>query len=200
MSAIGDRWRSDRAVRTSRASGPSRNAAAYCAENRRRSPPRAGKQTVFVHGLPQVSPKKFDDAGGARVAALVVKRGIGMAKKVLLVDDSRAVRLICRRLMTSFGFESLEAENGREALALVRSHSDIEVILLDWNMPIMNGLDFLKVLRAERRPLQPAVIMCTMYSEPSRIAEAMAAGASEYLMKPFSQNILLSKFQEVGVL
>jgi two-component system chemotaxis response regulator CheY len=102
--------------------------------------------------------------------------------------------------MTSFGFESLEAENGREALALVGSHPDIEAILLDWNMPIMNGLDFLKALRAERRPLQPAVIMCTMHNEASRVAEAMAAGASEYIMKPFNENMIRSKFQEVGVL
>ena len=64
----------------------------------------------------------------------------------------------------------------------------------------MDGLDFLKVLRAQPRPVQPAVIMCTTRNEASRIAEAMEAGASEYIMKPFNEDILRSKFQEVGVL
>jgi two-component system, chemotaxis family, chemotaxis protein CheY len=211
---------SDRAVRAWRAGSRNRAAAAYCAEEQRRSPPSTGKQPVFVHGSPLVSPKSLT-GGGARGAAAsgsqradcagraseahparrrIVQGGIGMAKKVLLVDDSRAVRLICRRVMTGLGFESVEAENGREALDRVRSYSDLEAILLEWDMPIMNGLDFLKVLRAERRPLQPAVIMCTIQNKVSQIAEAMEAGASEYIMKPFNEDILRSKFQEVGVL
>jgi two-component system, chemotaxis family, chemotaxis protein CheY len=123
-----------------------------------------------------------------------------MPGKILLVDDSRAVRLICRRVMTSLGFESLEAENGREALEIVGAHPEIEAILLDWDMPVMNGLDFLKVLRAQPRLVQPGVIMCTTRNEASRIAEAMEAGASEYIMKPFNEDILRSKFQEAGVL
>ncbi len=123
-----------------------------------------------------------------------------MPGKILLVDDSCAVRLICRRVMTSLGFESLEAENGSEALEIVGAHPEIEAILLDWDMPVMDGLDFLKVLRAQPRPVQPAVIMCTTRNEASRIAEAMEAGASEYIMKPFNEDILRSKFQEVGVL
>lgn|ERR1700685_399123 len=123
-----------------------------------------------------------------------------MARKILLVDDSRAVRLIGRRAMTSLGFETLEAADGREALAVLSAHPDIEVVLLDWNMPIMSGLDCLKILRAQRRGLQPVVIMCTMYQETARIAEAMEAGASEYIMKPFNADILRNKLQEVGVL
>jgi two-component system chemotaxis response regulator CheY len=123
-----------------------------------------------------------------------------MAKKVLLVDDSRAVRLICRRVLTALGFESLEAENGHDALQRVRSHSDLEAILVEWNVPRLNGLDFLKALRAERRPLQPAVIMCTIENKVSQIAEAIEAGASEYIIKPFNEEILRNKFQEVGLL
>jgi two-component system, chemotaxis family, chemotaxis protein CheY len=122
-----------------------------------------------------------------------------MGKKVLLADESRAVRLICKRVMTALGFESLEVANGREALERVRTHSDIEAILLEWDLPIMNGLDFLKVLRAERRQLQPAVIMCTAQNRILQIAEAMEAGASEYIMKPFNEAILRDKLQEVGV-
>jgi two-component system chemotaxis response regulator CheY len=123
-----------------------------------------------------------------------------MLKTILLVDDSRAVRLICRRVMSSLGFESLEAEHGRQALDVVRSGRTIDVILLDWNMPVMDGLEFLRALAAEPLVPRPTVIMCTTENEASRIAEALAAGATEYIMKPFNEEIVRLKFQEVGVL
>ena len=121
-------------------------------------------------------------------------------KKVLLVDDSRAVRMVGRNYATAFGMEAFEAENGEEALKVVREHPDLDVILLDWNMPVMDGLSFLKTLREEPLDKQPVVVMCTTEADMSRIVEAMQAGADEYIMKPFTEEIVRDKFEETGIL
>jgi two-component system chemotaxis response regulator CheY len=121
-------------------------------------------------------------------------------KKILLVDDSRAVRLVGRRLVTAMGFEVLEAEDGQQALDVSREHQDIDVVLLDWNMPVMDGLTFLKALREDTRERQPVVVMCTDALSMSRIVETMQAGANEYIMKPFTEDIVREKLQETGVL
>ena len=121
-------------------------------------------------------------------------------KKILLVDDSRVVRMTCRKFATSLGLESLEAENGEVALDLVREHQDIDVILLDWNLPVMDGSSLLRALRAEPLPSQPIVVMCTTENEMTRIVEAMQAGANEYIMKPFTEEIVREKLTEAGVL
>ncbi|MFN0197770.1 MAG: PleD family two-component system response regulator [Planctomycetaceae bacterium] len=121
-------------------------------------------------------------------------------KTILVVDDSRAVRLMSRRLMSSLGFEVLEAENGEDALRVVRSHPAIDAVLLDWNMPIMDGMQFLQALRAEPRETQPIVVMCTAENDMSHILQAMQAGADEYIMKPFTEDIIREKLQETGVL
>ena len=121
-------------------------------------------------------------------------------KKLLLVDDSRAVRLLGKRIVTPLGFEIFEAENGQEALAVISQHPDIDAVLLDWNMPVMNGLEFLKALRAQPLVKQPVVVMCTTENEMARIVEAMQAGANEYIMKPFTEDIVRDKLHETGVL
>src|SRR5262245_42602433 len=120
-------------------------------------------------------------------------------KKVLLVDDSRAIRSIGRRIVERLGMEALEAGDGREALGMCDSHPDVAAILLDWNMPVMNGLEFLQALRAGNRE-QPVVVMCTTENEFSRITTALSAGANEYIMKPFTEDIVREKLQEAGVL
>ena len=122
------------------------------------------------------------------------------AKKILTVDDSGTVRKLCGRIVGSLGFEVLEAENGKVALELIRANPDTSVVLLDWNMPVMNGLEFLKALRAEPLPQQPKVVMCTSESDFSRIAEAISAGADEYVMKPFNEEIVRGKLTEIGIL
>jgi two-component system, chemotaxis family, chemotaxis protein CheY len=123
-----------------------------------------------------------------------------MQTKVLLVDDSRSVRMICRRIVNSLGFETLEAEHGRAALDVLRQHTDVGVILLDWNMPVMDGLSFLKELRADPPPVQPVIVMCTTENEQARILEAIRWGATEYIMKPFTDDIIRGKLEEVGIL
>jgi two-component system chemotaxis response regulator CheY len=121
-------------------------------------------------------------------------------KKILLVDDSKAVRLVGRRFSSSLGFEVLEADNGETALEVMRQHPDVDAILLDWNMPVMDGLTFLKRLREEPRERQPIVVMCTTENDLKRIVEAMQAGANEYIMKPFTEEIVREKLHETGVL
>ena len=121
-------------------------------------------------------------------------------KTVLLVDDSRAVRLVGRRMMGTFGLEVLEAEDGQQALEVARANPELDVILLDWNMPIMDGMEFLTALRAEDRQKQPIVVMCTTENDMPRIVQAMQAGANEYIMKPFDSDVVQSKFEQVGLL
>ena len=121
-------------------------------------------------------------------------------KKILLVDDSRAVRTFMRRLAASLGLTAFEAENGEQALAVAREHTDLDAVLLDWNMPVMDGLAFLKALREEPREKQPAVVMCTTENEMARILEAVHAGANEYIMKPFTEDVVREKLEGVGVL
>lgn len=123
-----------------------------------------------------------------------------MSRKMLLVDDSKSVRTICRRMATALGFESLEAENGRDALDKLQLNPDVSVILLDWNMPVMDGLSFLKQFRTQEFAQRPVVVMCTTENEFSRISEAIEEGASEYIMKPFNEDIIREKLEGAGVL
>lgn len=102
--------------------------------------------------------------------------------------------------MSKFGFEILEAEHGEAALEQIRHHPDVQAILLDWNMPIMNGLQFLQTLRSLPLPKQPTVVMCTTENDMEHIVTAIEAGANEYIMKPFTEEIIRDKFEEVGVL
>ena len=120
-------------------------------------------------------------------------------KTCLVVDDSRVIRKVARRILEELGFGVVEATDGVEALAWCRSAMP-DAILLDWNMPLMNGIDFLRQLRLEPDGDSPKVVFCTVESEPSRIAEALNCGASEYIMKPFDGDIIESKFAEAGLL
>ncbi len=120
-------------------------------------------------------------------------------KTVLVVDDSRIVRKVARRILEGLGFAVDEAENGAEALAFCRSKLP-DGILLDWNMPVMNGIEFLYALRAEFGQDEPRVVFCTTESELESIARAVEGGANEYIMKPFDAEIIESKFSQVGLL
>jgi two-component system, chemotaxis family, chemotaxis protein CheY len=120
-------------------------------------------------------------------------------KTCLVVDDSRVIRKVARRVLEDIGFDIAEASDGMEALAWCRAAMP-DAVLLDWNMPVMNGLEFLRLLRKERGGDTPKVIFCTVENSIDRIREALDAGADEYIMKPFDGDIIQAKFAEAGLL
>lgn len=119
-------------------------------------------------------------------------------KTCLVVDDSRVIRKVARRVLEDLGFEIAEASDGMEALAWCRAAMP-DAILLDWNMPVMTGIEFLRLLRREPGGDAPKVIFCTVENNVERIREALDAGASEYIMKPFDGDIIADKLAEVGL-
>lgn len=120
-------------------------------------------------------------------------------KTCLIVDDSSVIRKVARRILEDLEFEISEAENGQEALNYCKTKMP-DAVLLDWNMPIMDGFDFLLALRAEHGGANPKVIFCTTENDAEHITRAIDAGANEYIMKPFDRDIVEAKLQEVGLI
>ena len=120
-------------------------------------------------------------------------------KRCLIIDDSSVIRKVARRILEGFGFTIVEASDGRQAIEACQKDMP-EAILLDWNMPVMDGYEFLRVLRAMPGGDKPKVVFCTTENDLAHIARAMHAGADEYIMKPFDKEIVEAKFQEVGLL
>ncbi len=120
-------------------------------------------------------------------------------KSCLVVDDSRVVRKVARRIAEELGFSCEEAEDGNQAYETCQK-SMPDVILLDWNMPVMNGLEFLVKLRAMENGDTPKVVFCTTENGIEQIEKAMSAGANEYIMKPFDSEIIETKFIQVGLI
>lgn len=123
-----------------------------------------------------------------------------MTRRALLIDDSRAMRMLLGSQVRALGFEVLEAGDGSQALATLRDAGDIEVALVDWNMPVMNGLEFIRAVRALADFRHLCVIVITSETELSQMQAALDAGADEYLMKPFTRDSLGSKLELLGVL
>ena len=117
----------------------------------------------------------------------------------LVVDDSRVIRKVARRIIEDMGFEVSEAGDGLEALAWCRGTMP-DAILLDWNMPVMDGIEFLAQLRQERGGDRAKVVFCTVENDLEHIRQALDGGACEYIMKPFDSDILQSKFIQAGLL
>ncbi len=120
-------------------------------------------------------------------------------KHCLVVDDSRVIRKVARRILEELKFSISEAADGKEALAACRT-SMPDAILLDWNMPIMGGLEFIRALRREQNGAGPLVVFCTTENDMEHISAALSAGANEYIMKPFDREIIEAKFAEVGLI
>ncbi len=120
-------------------------------------------------------------------------------KSCLIVDDSRVVRKVARKILEELGFACAEAEDGKQALdACIAAMPD--AVLLDWNMPVMTGIEFLRLLRKMPDAAQPKVVFCTTENDLAHIQEALSAGADEYIMKPFDSDIIQTKFAQIGLL
>ncbi|MFM2148482.1 MAG: hypothetical protein RLZZ187_788 [Pseudomonadota bacterium] len=123
----------------------------------------------------------------------------GQGADCLVVDDSRVVRKAARRVLEGFGFSVQEAADGQEALTACRTALP-DFVLLDWNMPVMDGLSFLRAVRAEHGEAKPLVMLCTTENTQEKILQALEAGAQEYVMKPFDAEILGGKLLQLGLL
>lgn len=119
-------------------------------------------------------------------------------KTILVVDDSSTIRRAIRRILEPMGFSVEEAENGALALGYCGENPELSAILLDIDMPVMDGLTFLSRLRSSELP-QPPVVMCTTHNSMDQIERALGAGADEYIMKPFDADILGAKLAGIGV-
>jgi len=121
--------------------------------------------------------------------------------KAMVVDDSRTIRMILARTLGEFGYEVCQAPDGKEALAVMeRENQSISLILVDWNMPEMNGLEFVKRLRADSRFTTVPLMMVTTETEMPQMFAALEAGANEYVMKPFTREMIADKLRILGVI
>ena len=117
----------------------------------------------------------------------------------LVVDDSRAMRSILTRLLNGLGFDVAQAGDGSEALSVLESGTRPDVILVDWNMPVMDGLTFIKEVRAREELRDISLMMVTTESEQGQIVRAIAAGAHEYVIKPFTDEVIAEKLALLGL-
>ena len=120
-------------------------------------------------------------------------------KSCLIVDDSRVVRKVVKRIAEDLGFSCIEAEDGQKAFDACRSALP-DAIVLDWNMPVMSGIEFLEKLRQLDGGQHPKVILCTTENDAEHLKRAIGAGANEYIMKPFDGDIIRTKFRLIGLI
>ncbi|HYK37997.1 response regulator [Alloacidobacterium sp.] len=122
-----------------------------------------------------------------------------MSKRALIVDDSRSIRSYVRLLLERQRFECLEAENGQEALAVLKDRGPCDFALIDVNMPVMGGLECVRAMRRTAEMDSMKIMMVTTEADHALIEQALEAGADEYLMKPFGADVLTGKLQMIGV-
>lgn len=118
--------------------------------------------------------------------------------RALVVDDSKSMRIIIGRLLKPLGFEIAEAGDGREALARLNAGENVDLMLVDWNMPVMNGYELVRAVRANALLASVPIMMVTTESSMESMQKALAAGANEYLMKPFTPEMLQQKLNLLG--
>jgi len=121
--------------------------------------------------------------------------------QALVIDDSRTMRMVLRRQLELLGYGVLEAGDGQQALEVLAAHADAPPVLatVDWNMPVMNGLELVKAVRADPGLRDVTLMMVTTESEHGQIVRALAAGAHEYLIKPFTSDALVDKLDYLGL-
>ncbi len=120
--------------------------------------------------------------------------------QALVVDDSKTIRLILRKYLGKIGFDVVEATDGLEGIARLQEMSQAALVLVDWNMPNMSGVDFVRAVRAIRQYDSLPVVMVTTNTELDQVALALQAGANEYIMKPFTQDVIREKLGLLGLL
>lgn len=121
--------------------------------------------------------------------------------RAMVVDDSRTIRIILTKMLSELGFEVCPAGDGKEALEVVeREKGEFSAIMADWNMPEMNGLELVKRLRSDQRLASVPIMMITTETETRQVMAALEAGANEYVMKPFSRDIIADKLRLLGVI
>jgi len=118
--------------------------------------------------------------------------------KALVVDDSRTIRMILAKTLRGLGFEVTEAGDGEEALAVLDGGFDADLLLVDWNMPVMTGIELVEALRSAPRSSTAKVVMVTTETEIPQVVRALTAGADEYVMKPFTADVIQEKLQLLG--
>ena len=119
--------------------------------------------------------------------------------QALVVDDSRTMRMILGRIMRELGFDVTEATTGRDALARFDNGSDPDVVLVDWNMPEMTGIEFVEAVRSAPYSSTARLVMVTTETELSQVVRALEAGADEYVMKPFTKDAIQEKLLLLGL-
>jgi two-component system, chemotaxis family, chemotaxis protein CheY len=119
--------------------------------------------------------------------------------RALVIDDSRAMRFILKQILAELGFEVQEAVDGRQGLELLKELGKADVVLVDWNMPEMNGLQFVRAVRGERAYEDTPLMMVTTEIEMVNVASALEAGANEYIMKPFTREVIKEKLTMLGI-
>lgn len=117
----------------------------------------------------------------------------------LIVDDSRAMRAILGQMLRSFGYQVLEAEDGEDGLARLGESGAVALALVDWNMPRMNGLEFVREVRRRASHAPMRIVMVTTETELGRVSSALQAGADEYVMKPFTRDVIAQKLEMLGL-
>lgn len=122
-------------------------------------------------------------------------------QRAMVVDDSRAIRLILTRTLSELGYDVCQAANGKEALTVLEGqHGTVSLVLVDWNMPEMNGLEFVKSVRSDDRYSEVKLMMVTTETQVEQMLAALEAGANEYVMKPFTKEVIEGKLRVLGVL
>ncbi|KMP11732.1 histidine kinase [Candidatus Nitromaritima sp. SCGC AAA799-A02] len=119
--------------------------------------------------------------------------------RALVIDDSKAIRLILGQILRDIGFETVDAADGKEALEKVKTEKKLDLALVDWNMPVMNGFDFVVEIRKDSQYDNMRLMMVTTETEMSQVVKALEAGANEYVMKPFTKEMIVEKLNLMGM-
>ena len=119
--------------------------------------------------------------------------------RALVIDDSRAARMAVARILLEIGIECDEAENGSQALEMLKKSGPFDLAMVDWNMPVMNGYELVREVRRNAALVDLKLIMVTTENELSQVVKALSAGANEYVMKPFTDEMILEKLELLGL-